>query len=244
MSWCDKPHTVRPCPAYFPPPSAGVRLAAAAVIAAPAQAANLTPVTGFGSNPGNLSMYSYRPDGLPAGRPLVVLLHGCTQDATGYFTNSGWRKFADQWGFQLLLAAAKQLQPREQMLHLVRERRHQPRSGRGALDPQHGRLRGVEPRRRRQPRLRQRTVRGRGDERGHARHLSRSVQSRIDRGRDRLQVRDIARADHQLPIQPESTRPRSSGAIWCERRAPGPTRGWPSGTEPPTAPSCHATRPS
>ncbi len=83
-----------------------VGLAAAAVtgvIAAPAQAASLTPVTGFGSNPGNLSMYSYRPDGLPAGRPLVVLLHGCTQDATGYFTNSGWRKFADQWGFQLLL---------------------------------------------------------------------------------------------------------------------------------------------
>src|SRR6476646_8506667 len=77
--------------------------AAAALIAAPAQAASLTPVTGFGSNPGNLSMYSYRPDGLPAGRPLVVLLHGCTQDAATYFTNSGWRKFADQWGFQLLL---------------------------------------------------------------------------------------------------------------------------------------------
>lgn len=69
----------------------------------PRLAANLTQVTNFGSNPGNLTMYSYRPDGLPAGRPLVVLLHGCTQNAAGYFANSGWRKFADQWGFALLL---------------------------------------------------------------------------------------------------------------------------------------------
>lgn len=72
-------------------------------MATPARAATLTQVTGFGSNPGNLSMYSYRPDGLPANRPLVVLLHGCTQDANTYFTNSGWRKYADQWGFALLL---------------------------------------------------------------------------------------------------------------------------------------------
>ena len=122
---------MRACPAYSPPPSALAATAAVgiAVIAAPAQAASLTPVTGFGSNPGNLAMYSYRPDGLPAGRPLVVLLHGCTQDATGYFTNSGWRKFADQWGFQLLLPQQSSCQPVEQVLHLVRQRRHQPRPG-------------------------------------------------------------------------------------------------------------------
>lgn len=78
-------------------------VAAIAAPPAPARAANLTQITGFGSNPGNLAMYSYRPDGLPARSPLVVLLHGCTQDANGYFTNSGWRKFADQWRFQLLL---------------------------------------------------------------------------------------------------------------------------------------------
>lgn len=73
------------------------------IVAAPAQAATLTQITGFGSNPGNLAMYSYRPDGLPSGRPLVVLLHGCTQDAATYFTNSGWRKYADSYGFQLVL---------------------------------------------------------------------------------------------------------------------------------------------
>ncbi|MEV4483526.1 extracellular catalytic domain type 1 short-chain-length polyhydroxyalkanoate depolymerase [Micromonospora coxensis] len=85
---------------------AGAVLAATAVIAvaAPAQAATLTQVTGFGSNPGNLAMYAYRPDGLPAGAPAVVLLHGCTQNATGYFTNSGWRKYADLWRFTLIVA--------------------------------------------------------------------------------------------------------------------------------------------
>ncbi len=77
-------------------------LVAAVGAVAPA-AATLTQVTNFGPNPGNLAMYSYRPDGLPAGRPLVVLLHGCTQDAAGYFANSGWRKYADQHGFALLL---------------------------------------------------------------------------------------------------------------------------------------------
>ncbi len=72
--------------------------------AGPAQAATLQQVTSFGSNPGALAMYSYRPDGLPSGAPAVVLLHGCTQDATAFFTNSGWRKYADLHGFALLLA--------------------------------------------------------------------------------------------------------------------------------------------
>ncbi|PZF85220.1 extracellular catalytic domain type 1 short-chain-length polyhydroxyalkanoate depolymerase, partial [Micromonospora deserti] len=85
---------------------AGVVLAAAAVtaVAAPAQAASLTQVTGFGSNPGNLAMYAYRPDNLPANAPAVVLLHGCTQNAAGYFANSGWQKYADQWKFALIVA--------------------------------------------------------------------------------------------------------------------------------------------
>lgn len=85
--------------------AAGIVLAAAAALTAalPAQAATLTQVTGFGSNPGNLAMYAYRPDGLPANAPAVVLLHGCTQNATGYFTNSGWQKYADLWKFALIV---------------------------------------------------------------------------------------------------------------------------------------------
>ncbi|MEV4298172.1 extracellular catalytic domain type 1 short-chain-length polyhydroxyalkanoate depolymerase [Microbispora rosea] len=74
-----------------------------ALITPPAQAASLVQVGSFGANPGNLAMYAYRPDGLPGGRPLVVLLHGCTQNASGYFADSGWRKYADQWGFALVL---------------------------------------------------------------------------------------------------------------------------------------------
>jgi feruloyl esterase len=84
---------------------AGLVLAAAGAVtlAAPAQAATLTQVTGFGSNPGNLAMYAYRPDNLPANAPAVVLLHGCTQNASGYFANSGWQKYADQWKFALIV---------------------------------------------------------------------------------------------------------------------------------------------
>ncbi|MEU7974336.1 PHB depolymerase family esterase [Micromonospora sp. NPDC049089] len=85
---------------------AGLALAVtgAVAVAAPAQAATLTQVTGFGSNPGNLAMYAYRPDNLPANSPAVVLLHGCTQNASGYFANSGWQKYADQWKFALIVA--------------------------------------------------------------------------------------------------------------------------------------------
>lgn len=61
----------------------------------------LTLVTNFGSNPGALSMYEYVPANLPAGRPLVVVLHGCTQSATA-MENAGWNKLADQYQFAVL----------------------------------------------------------------------------------------------------------------------------------------------
>ena len=47
-------------------------------------------------------MYSYVPQGLPQGAPLVVALHGCTQTANDYYTHSGWSQFADQWGFAVV----------------------------------------------------------------------------------------------------------------------------------------------
>lgn len=68
-----------------------------------AHAASLTEVTAFGTNPGNLRMFRYVPNGLPAGRPVVVALHGCTQDAAGYGTGSGWTQLADRYGFSVLL---------------------------------------------------------------------------------------------------------------------------------------------
>src|SRR5262245_34501747 len=49
----------------------------------------LTQVTGFGSNPGNLQMFTHVPSGLPANAPVVLVLHGCTQTAAG-MEASGW----------------------------------------------------------------------------------------------------------------------------------------------------------
>ncbi|RFU87830.1 PHB depolymerase esterase [Streptomyces triticagri] len=76
--------------------------AASAAEPAPS-AADLTEITGFGSNPGNLSMYAYVPDGLPADAPVVVALHGCTQNARDYYDHSGWPELADRHGFAVVL---------------------------------------------------------------------------------------------------------------------------------------------
>jgi poly(3-hydroxybutyrate) depolymerase len=84
-----------------------VVIAALAAIPTPGYAATLTQVGNFGSNPGNLAMYSYRPDGLPTGAPLVVALHGCTQNAADYFGHAGWQKYADLWHFALVFPEQK-----------------------------------------------------------------------------------------------------------------------------------------
>lgn len=68
-----------------------------------ASAASLQQVTSFGSNPGALTMWSYRPDNAAAGAPLVIALHGCTQDASGYLNGSGWRDLADRNGITVVL---------------------------------------------------------------------------------------------------------------------------------------------
>ena len=62
----------------------------------------LVEVAGFGSNPGELRMYTYVPDRLPVNAPLVVVLHGCTQSAGSYNKGSGWSTLADRHGFALL----------------------------------------------------------------------------------------------------------------------------------------------
>lgn len=63
---------------------------------------SLAPFQQFGSNPGQLKAWSYVPAGLPKGAPLVVVLHGCTQNARGYNHGSGWSAAADEHGFALL----------------------------------------------------------------------------------------------------------------------------------------------
>ncbi|MFB7913179.1 PHB depolymerase family esterase [Streptomyces sp. NPDC056061] len=85
-------------------PPAAAASPATATTAPPAAAAagGLQQVTGFGTNPGNLQMFAYAPAELPADAPLVVALHGCAQTADAYYTNSGWPKYADLWGFAVV----------------------------------------------------------------------------------------------------------------------------------------------
>jgi poly(hydroxyalkanoate) depolymerase family esterase len=62
----------------------------------------LSDLTGVRDNPGNLRGRYYAPAGMTGPAPLVVILHGCTQDAAIYDHGSGWSTLADRHGFILL----------------------------------------------------------------------------------------------------------------------------------------------
>lgn len=62
----------------------------------------LSLFTGFGTNPGALVAKTYLPPSLAPNAPLVVVLHGCTQNAAVYDRGSGWSELADRHGFALL----------------------------------------------------------------------------------------------------------------------------------------------
>lgn len=63
----------------------------------------LIETSSFGSNPGNLRMFSFAPKGIPSESGLVVVLHGCTQNARGYDAGAGWSTLAERYGFALLM---------------------------------------------------------------------------------------------------------------------------------------------
>ena len=69
----------------------------------------LTETVGFGTNPGDLKMFSYLPRDQRARQklPLVVVLHGCTQNAARYDTGAGWSTLATRYGFALLMPEQK-----------------------------------------------------------------------------------------------------------------------------------------
>ena len=67
-------------------------------------AARVVEITEFGANPGRLRMYVRLPPMPPrAGAPLLVLLHGCGQDAARFAESSGFGALADRLGAPLLL---------------------------------------------------------------------------------------------------------------------------------------------
>jgi poly(hydroxyalkanoate) depolymerase family esterase len=63
----------------------------------------LVETEGFGTNPGDLRMFSYVPDNLQPAPGLVVVLHGCGQTAAGYDLGAGWSTIAKHYGFALLM---------------------------------------------------------------------------------------------------------------------------------------------
>lgn len=63
---------------------------------------HLEELSSFGSNPGALAARVYVPSLLPKGPALVVVLHGCTQTASGYDHGTGWSKLAEHHGFVVL----------------------------------------------------------------------------------------------------------------------------------------------
>lgn len=69
----------------------------------------LTEVEYFGTNPGNLTMYLYSPSAISkeTKRPLVVVLHGCSQSAQLVSEQTGWNKLAEQYGFRVLYPQQK-----------------------------------------------------------------------------------------------------------------------------------------
>lgn len=73
--------------------------------------AQLQEVNDFGENPGNLKMFLYVPKQLknaPSSTiPLVVVLHGCSQDATEIAEQTGWNELADKNGFIVLYPEQK-----------------------------------------------------------------------------------------------------------------------------------------
>jgi len=69
----------------------------------------LTEVEYFGTNPGNLTMYTYAPASISKGtkKPLVVVLHGCSQSAQLVSEQTGWNILADQYGFRVMYPQQK-----------------------------------------------------------------------------------------------------------------------------------------
>lgn len=69
----------------------------------------LTEVADFGDNPGALRMFTYLPPDLPKRPALVVVLHGCGQDAATYDHGAGWSTLARRYGFALLMPQQQEI---------------------------------------------------------------------------------------------------------------------------------------
>ena len=76
--------------------------AAALPIESSATSAALIELEDFGHNPGCLRAWYHVPLTVRKKPALVVVLHGCTQNAAGYDRGAGWSQLAEEQGFVLL----------------------------------------------------------------------------------------------------------------------------------------------
>ncbi|MFC3492920.1 extracellular catalytic domain type 1 short-chain-length polyhydroxyalkanoate depolymerase [Glycomyces rhizosphaerae] len=74
---------------------------AVAVFMAPkaAQAAQLTQITNFGNNPGNLQMHVYVPDNVASNPAIVVANHWCGGSANDFYNSTQYRALSEQYGY-------------------------------------------------------------------------------------------------------------------------------------------------
>jgi acetylxylan esterase len=79
--------------------AAALAVAAAVTFAAPASAATLTEVTGFGANPSNLRMFLYVPDNVAARPAIVVGVHWCGGNGQAFYSGTQYAQLADRYGF-------------------------------------------------------------------------------------------------------------------------------------------------
>lgn len=72
-------------------------VASLAVTQALAAANSLQEVTGFGTNPTNVRMFTYKPTGLVSKPALIVAMHYCTGTAAAYFGGTQYANLADSY---------------------------------------------------------------------------------------------------------------------------------------------------
>lgn len=69
--------------------------------------AGLVELSNFGSNKGNLNAFYYEPKDAQSNSPLLVALHGCTQNALEMSLSTEWNQLADKYGFYVLYPEQK-----------------------------------------------------------------------------------------------------------------------------------------
>ena len=160
------------------------------------------------NNPGNLSGRVFVPAAVKGPMPLVVVLHGCTQDAATYDRGSGWSTLAEREGFALLFPEQSAPTIRCSASTGSRGMTASAAWARRRRSSRDDRCDAQGARHRRGPDLRHRPVGGRRHGVSDARHLSRDVRGRRDHRRRRLWLRVRRRRGVRLHGRPRAERRR------------------------------------